>query len=165
MGDTDSITDLYVSSSRTTARIDYPHDCPTGLNCQIEVRFAYKCPEFWCLDWTYQSWRALPAPVSGVSTVQANCNGGQDVDNYWKMEYRVKWWASTVKTTELWAENEFYVNLSGGGTYRLIAEGAFNVTNNAGLRYGLKIQTTTAVQDYGPAVEVATSKGLVYHTC
>ena len=70
-----------------------------------------------------------------------------------------------MKTTELWAEDEFYVNLSGGGTYRLVAEGAFNVTNNAGLRYGTKVETTTATADYGPVVQVATSKGLVYQTC
>ena len=165
MGDTNSITDLYLSNSRVTARIDYPKDCPVGLSCQIEVRFLYKCPEAWCANWTTQGWRALPAPTNGVSTLQANCNGGQDVDNTWAMEYRVKWWAPTTKTVEWWGEIEYLINLSGGGVYRLIAEAAFNITNNGGFRGGTKIETKTATVDYSPEVQVATSAGRVFHTC
>jgi len=47
----------------------------------------------------------------------------------------------------------------------LIAEALFNVTNNVGLRYGTKIETVTATQDFGPEVEVATSGGAVFVTC
>jgi hypothetical protein len=165
MGDTNSITDLYVSGSRVTAKVDNIKDCPAGLSCQIEVRFLYKCPEVWCLDWTSQGWRVLPSPVNGVSTIQANCNGGQDIDNYWAFEYRVKWWAPTTKTVEWWGELEYLLNLSGNAVYRLIAEAAFNVTGGAGWRQGTKIETTTATADYSPAVQVATSAGRVFHTC
>ena len=53
----------------------------------------------------------------------------------------------------------------GGGVYRLIAEAAFNVTNNAGLRAGTKIETTTYTWDCSPEVQVATSYGEIFHSC
>jgi hypothetical protein len=170
MGDTDSTTDLYESTDangnvRTTARIDYPKDCPDGLSCQIEVRFTYKCPEFWCGSWASQNWRAIPAPVNGVSTVRADCLGPNNEENYWTMQYRVKWWAPQVRTVELWGEQEFYLSTSGGLIHRTVAEAAFNSSAGTGWRQGTKIETTTAVQDYGPEVEVATSFGTVFQTC
>lgn len=81
------------------------------------------------------------------------------------MQYRVKWWAPTTKTVEWWGELEWVTTLSGGGVYRLIAEAAFNITNNAGLRAGTKIETTTYTWDYSPEVQVATSYGEIFHSC
>ena len=167
VGDTDSITDLYVQTvsgyRRITARIDNVKDCPTGLSCSIEYRFLSKCPEFYC-GWTAQSWRAVPAPTSGVSTVRASCLGSGNEQNYWAMEYRVHWWAGSVKTVELWGEIETLLT-SRGTVGRLIAEAMFNVTNNAGLRYGTKIETASATEDYSSAKEVATSYGTVFVGC
>lgn len=165
MGDTDSITDLYVAGTRVAAKIDYPHDCPQGLSCQIEVQFQYKCPEIWCTKWTEQGWVGLPAPSGGVSLVKADCNGGDNVDNYWKMEYRVKWWASVTKTVEWWAEGEFFANISGATVFKKIIEGAFNVSDKAGLRYGEKVETVTAKTEWSDGTTVATSAGRVFHTC
>ena len=167
MGDTNSIGNIVVNSnSRATVNIEYPHDCPPNLGCAIEVNFEYKCPEFWCTGWGSQGWKTLPAPNgNGVSAVSANCNGGQDIDNSWQMKYRVHWWATQVKTVELWGEYEAYVQLNGSIGYRMIAEAGFNVTNGGGFRGGTRIETTTAVADFGPEVYVATSGGLVLHTC
>jgi hypothetical protein len=165
MGDTDSITNLTLSGDQVMARVDYPKDCPTGLSCQIEVQFQYKCPEIYCTTYSGQTWKALPAPVNGVSTVKSICNGGNDTDNYWRLVYRVKFWASTTKTVEWWGEGEYVVTASGSGVYRTIAEGAFNVTGNAGLRAGTKIETVTKSVDYSPEVEVATSVGRRLVTC
>jgi len=166
LGDTDSITDLSVSGGRITARIDYTKDCPGGLTgCEIQVNFRYKCPEAWCLGWTSQGWRTIPLPVSGVSTVKGNCNGGQDTENYWEMDYRVRWWAAVQKKVTWKGENELVIGASGSGTYKLIAEGAFNVTNQTGISGYTSIETTTATADFSPAVIAATSKGRVYTTC
>lgn len=166
MGDTNSIGNIFVDGNGHAAvKIDYPHDCPPQLACTIEVMFEYKCPEIWCFGWGNQGWKALPNPVNGVSTVTANCNGGQDLDNYWQVKYRVHWWAQQVRTVELWGELEAYVQANGTIGYRTIAEAGFNVSANGGFRGGTKIETTTAAADYGPEVYVATSGGIVLHTC
>lgn len=166
VGDVDSITDLFINGAgRTTAQIDYPHDCPVGLSCNIEVMFEHKCPEWWCL-WGNQGWRVLPNPnANGVSTISANCMPTGDEDNEWKLKYRIHWWAPQVKTVEIWGEWEWLIELSGAGGYRMIAEALFNVTNNAGIRIGTKLETTTATWDYGPELVVATSFGEIFHTC
>lgn len=166
LGDTDSITDLTVVGDRITGKIDYVKDCPTYITgCEIQVNFVYKCPEIWCGGFTSQGWRTIPPPVNGVSTIQGNCNGGGDIDNYWEMQYRVRWWAATTKTVTWKGENEFYVNSSGVAGYRLIAEGAFNVTNSTGVSGYTTIETVTSTADYSPAVTAATSKGVVFRTC
>ena len=165
VGDTDSITDLQLSNGHMLGKIDYVHDCPTGMNCAIEVNFRYKCPEFWCTGWTSQGWKAIPAPVGGVSTATALCNGGGDVDNYWEMDYRVHWWASSKITTTLSGETEAYIGSDGKIGYRLIAEAGYNVSAKAGLKTSQVIETTTATADWSPVSVVATSKGQVIHTC
>lgn len=47
----------------------------------------------------------------------------------------------------------------------MIAEGAFNWTNNTGVSGYTSIETVTATADFSPAQLTATSKGLVYVTC
>lgn len=166
LGDTDSITDLYVSGSRITGRIDYLKDCPGGLTgCEIQVKFRYKCPEAWCVNWSEQSWRTIPAPVSGVSTVQGDCNGGQDTENRWEMVYRVRWWATSTKTVTWKGEAEYGTQTSGSVGWRLIAEGAFNHTNGFGISGYTSIETVTATADYSPEVVASTSGGVVLTTC
>jgi hypothetical protein len=165
VGDTDSITDLQLASSHVRAKIDYVHDCPTGMNCAIEVNFQYKCPEAWCLGWSSQGWKTIPAPVSGVSTATALCNGGDNVDNYWQMQYRVHWWASTKTTTTLSGEVEAFVGTNGTIGYRLIAEAGYNESLKAGMKAGTIIETVSATSDYSPVQTIATSGGKIYHTC
>jgi hypothetical protein len=135
------------------------------MNCTIEVNFQYKCPELWCATWTSQGWKAIPAPVSGVSTAVALCKGGDDVDNYWQMVYRVHWWASTKTTTTLSGEVEAYIKTDGSIGYRLIAEAGFNETLKVGMKAGTIIETVTATADYSPEGVIATSAGKVIHTC
>jgi hypothetical protein len=57
MGDTDSITDVFVSAGRAAVNIDYIKDCPAGItDCWIEIQFVSRCPEVWC-SWTGQRWK------------------------------------------------------------------------------------------------------------
>lgn len=166
MGDTNSIGNVIVGTNgRAQVKIDYPHDCPPLVQCAIEIQFESKCPEFWCFGYGGQGWRALAAPVNGVSTMSANCMGGDNLDNYWQMKYRIHWWAAQAQTVELWGEVEGYADVDGVFKYKLIPEAAFNVGANAGFRGGTKTQTNTAVVQYGPEVVIATSGGLVLHTC
>jgi hypothetical protein len=165
VGDTDSITDVRLSNSHAIVKVDYVKDCPTGMNCSIEVNFQYKCPEAWCLDWSSQGWKAIPAPVSGVSTVTALCNGGGDTDNYWRAQYRIHWWAPTTISTTLSGETEAYITTDGTIGYRLIAEAGYNNTIKAGLKTSQVVKTSTATSDYSSAVVVATSGDNVFHTC
>lgn len=167
MGDTDSITDLSVNGSdRVQAKVDFVHDCPTGLSgCWIEYRYLYQCPEAWCVTWSDQGWRALPSPVNGVSTFAAQCNGGGDTDNRWKLEIRMHWWANTKKTVTLKGEVEYYHSFSGGLTTRIIVEALYNQTNSAGFSGGTTVETVTATDDYSNALLVATSGVPIFHTC
>lgn len=167
IGDTNSITDLFIgSNTRVGARIDYVHDCPAGSSaCSIQVRFLYKCPEFWCSTWTYQTWRAIPLPSGGVSTVYADCNGGQDIDNYWQMEYRLTWTAPTTTTMTITGEGELMEQLSGTVTTKVIAEAAGKVGATGIVKGSYTVQTNTGTHAETNAVVVATSGGSVFHTC
>ncbi len=167
MGDTDSITDLYVTAEgRIHALIDYVRDCPSGLSgCEIQVRFGYRCPELWCLGWSWQTWRRAPLPSGGVSIVKGDCNGGEDIDNEWQMEYRVRWWAPTVKTVVVRGEHETYLGTGGTIVARVIGEGLFNVTDRTGITGSPTLETRTATVGLSAAVQVATTGGRVYRTC
>lgn len=88
VGDTDSITDVFVAADgRAAVNVDYVRDCAAGgtQDCWIELSFRYKCPEFWCTDWTYQPYRRIPS----TGAARANCNGSPNDDNYWEVSYRV----------------------------------------------------------------------------
>lgn len=160
-GDSDSVTDVFVSGGRATVDTEYIRDCPGGLsNCWIEVRFASRCPEVWC-GWTYQNWRAL----NSSGTAQADCLGAGNEDNEWLVQYRIGYTATSVKTVEFWGENELVWTIGGSFVYRLLGEVLFNVTNNTGTRYGTKIKTTTASSAYLDPVEAATSGGRDLITC
>jgi hypothetical protein len=160
IGDTDSITDVYLSSSRPTVKADYVKDCPTGISaCVIEVQFRYKCPEVWCLNWTYQGWKGLGA--GGVA--QADCIGNDD--NYWEVSYRVKWNAPTTKTVEYYGELEAFLTAGASIGHKIIAEALFNVTNNAGLKTSTKVETDTGTSAYSTPTTVATSGGRTLRTC
>ena len=167
MGDQNSVGNIFVNAQgRAAVNIEYPHDCPPQLGCSIDVMFEHKCPEIWCLGYGNQGWRPIPLPnAQGISKVVADCMPDGDEDNYWQIQYRVRWWASQVKTVELWGEYESGLNFNGSIGYKLIAEAGFNVTNGGGFRGGFKIQTNTAIQEDSDPVLVTTSGGVVLHTC
>jgi hypothetical protein len=168
-GDTDSITDIFVQNyngnDRVTVKIDYPHDCPPGLSCQIEVQFEHKCPEAWCFGYGAQSYRTLPLPTNGVSTIRADCMPDGDEDNYWQMSYRVRWWAPQVYKVQLWGELEGYTNVNGSFLYKRIPETGFNVTLNGGLKAGAMLDETTASSKVSNWFLISTSGGVVLHSC
>ena len=163
MGDTNSIGNIVVAGNHVQVAIEYPHDCPPNVQCRIEVMFEYKCPEFYC-GWGNQGWKALPAPVNGISTVSADCMNWPDEDNQWRLKYKVHWWANAAQTVELWGEMEAYIDIDGQLKYRMIAEAGFNVGARAGFRGGTKIQTNTAVDQFGPEVYIASTGGTVVRT-
>ena len=103
--------------------------------------------------------------MNGISTIQANCNGGQDTDNYWQVVYRVRWFAATTKTVTWKGELEYGLQASGSVGNKLIAEGAFNVTNGTGITGYTSIETVTSTADYSPEVIASTSGGRVLATC
>jgi hypothetical protein len=167
LGDTDSIGNVYVGTgSRASVKVDYVHDCPTGVsNCSISVRFGYKCPESWCGSYTYQSWKVLPAPSGGVSTVQADCTPSGDTDNYWVAEYKINWLASVQRTVTITGESEAYVNASGGISYRIIGEAEAVAGFSGQVKGTSTIKTSTATSDSAVAGVVATSGGKRLNTC
>jgi hypothetical protein len=162
MGDTDSITDVYVSNGRPAIIVDYLRDCPAGgvTDCWIEVQFVSKCPEFYC-GWEAHPWRRIPA--SGVAL--GDCLGSGNEENQWYVNYRTAY-VSSAKITASWkGENELELNTSGGFVYRLIAEAMYNATAKVGFAGGVTVETVTAVSDYGPVVQAASSGGRVLWTC
>jgi len=167
VGDTDSITDLYVSDDgRIHALIDYARDCAAGLTgCEIQVRFGYRCPQRWCTHWSWQTWRRIPLSNGGASVAKGDCNGGDEIDNEWQMEYRMRWWASTVKTVTFKGEYETYLGSGGTIMARVIAEGVHNVTNGTGLIGHATLDTRTALGATSPGVQVATTGGRIHRTC
>jgi hypothetical protein len=167
VGDTDSIGDVYrAGDGHATLAVDYVHDCPPRVaGCDIRVRFRYKCPEIWCGDWTYQGWKSVGAPVNGVGRVAADCTGGGNEDNYWEAEYQVRWWANGTITEKLSGEYETYITASGSIGYRLVAEAAATVGSTAGVQGSIQITTQTATAATWSTGTVATSRGVVLHTC
>ena len=163
MGDTDSITDVFVSGGLPAANIDYLRDCPaTGLiiDCWIEVRFVSRCPEAWC-GWSAQPWERIP----GSGAARGNCMGSGNEDNEWYVEYRTGY-ASTQSTTNRWkGEVELVYDITGGATYKLIAEALFNVNAGAGFSGGTTVETVTARTDYSPQVRASSSRGRDLRTC
>jgi hypothetical protein len=161
MGDTTSITDVFVSGGRPAVNIDYIKDCPAGItDCWIEVQFVSRCPEIWC-GWSAQSWRKIP--LSGLA--RGDCLGAGNEDNEWYVNYRTGFSAATTKTVRWKGEVESVYTIGGGLVYRLIAEAMFNVTNNVGFSGGTTIETVTTTFDYSPSVQGATSAGRDLHTC
>lgn len=162
MGDTNSITDVFVSGGRAAVNIDYLRDCPAGgiTDCYIEVQFVSRCPEIWC-GWVSQNFQRIPA--SGAP--RANCMGSGNEDNEWYVNYRTAYIASAVKTARWKGEVEGMFSASGGFVYKIIAEALFNVTANVGFSGGTTVETVTALTDWGPTVQVATSAGLDLVTC
>ena len=162
MGDTNSISDVFVSGGRAAVNVDYLRDCAGGgiTDCWIEVQFQARCPEFWC-GWESQAWKRIPASGHAL----ANCMGSGNEDNEWAVSYRTAYVASGVKTVQWKGELEAYVNASGGISYRTIAEAQFNVSSQVGFSGGVTVETVTAISDYGPTVQVATSGGRDLVTC
>jgi hypothetical protein len=142
--------------------LGYLRDCPAGgiTDCWIEVQFVSRCPEIWC-NWVAQAWQRIPA--SGAA--RASCMGAGNEDNEWYANYRTAYTASAVKTVRWKGELELLYTITGGAVYRLIAEAMFNVTGNVGFSGGTTIETVTAMSDYGPIVQMATSAGLDLVTC
>jgi len=167
VGDTDSIGNIYdASTNHATLKVDYVHDCPAGVSgCDIQVRFRYKCPEFWCLDWSYQSWKSVGAPVSGIGTVAADCTGAGNDDNYWEAEYRIRWWATATVTETLTGEMEAYITASGSIAYRLIGEASATAGIGGMVKGSVTIETVTATSRTWTTGVVATSQGTVLNTC
>ena len=162
MGDTDSITDVYVSNGRPAVQVDYLRDCPAAgiTDCWIETRFVSKCPEFYC-GWSTQNWQRLPS--SGAA--RGDCLGSGNEENQWYVEYRTAYVAPATITIKWKGEYELTLNVSGSFVNRLIAEALLNVTSNVGYQGGITIETTTAKTDYGPVVQVASSGGQILWTC
>lgn len=162
MGDTDSITDVFVASGRAAVNVDYLRDCAGGgiTDCWIEVQFVSRCPEIWC-GWVSQTWTRIPA--SGAA--RANCMGSGNEDNEWYVNYRTAYVASAVKTVVWKGEVEGLLNTSGGFVYRLIAEAQWNASYGVGFAGGTTVETVTAMTDYGPTVQAATSAGRDLVTC
>lgn len=91
--------------------------------------------------------------------------GAGNEDNEWYINYRTAYTASAVKTVQWKGEVEGVWNINGSFVYRLIAEAMFNVTGNVGFSGGTTVETVTALTDYGPTVQAATSAGLDLVTC
>jgi hypothetical protein len=166
VGDTDSIGNINDVDNHATLLVDYVHDCPAGVSgCDIQVRFANKCPEPWCDYFTYQGWKSVGAPVNGVGKVSADCTGSGNNENLWIAEYRIRWWAtSTIKVT-LTGETESYINLSAGTSYRTIAEAAIKAGASGATKGSTTISTVTASNQTWTTGAVATSRGVVLNTC
>ncbi len=163
MGDTDSITDVFVSGGRPAVNIDYVKDCPNNpaiTDCWIEVQFVSRCPESWC-GWSGQPYFRIPA--SGAA--RGKCLGSGNEDNEWYINYRTGY-TSTVVTTNRWkGEVELVWDITGGFVYRLIAEALFNVNAGVGYSGGTTVETVTTRQDYSPPVRAASSGGRDLVTC
>jgi hypothetical protein len=162
MGDSDSITDVYVSDGRPAVQVDYLRECAAAgvSDCWIETRFVSKCPEFWC-GWGYQPWRRL-APTGAA---RGDCLGAGNEENQWFVEYRTAYVSPATITIKWKGEYELTLNVGGSFVYRLIAEAIFNVTSSIGFQGGYTIETVTARTDYGPVVQVASSGGRQLWTC
>jgi hypothetical protein len=162
MGDTDSITDVFVSGGRPAVNVDYLRDCPAAgiTDCWIEVQFVSKCPEIWC-GWVAGPWRRIPA--SGAA--RGDCLGSGNEENQWYVNYRAGFLASAKKTVQWKGEVELALSLSGSYVYRLIAEAMMNVTGGVGFSGGTTIETVTVTSDYSPAVQAASSGGRQIITC
>lgn len=162
MGDTDSITDVYISNGRPAIQVDYLRDCPNAgvTDCWIETRFVSKCPEWYC-GWEYQAWRRLPS--SGAA--RGDCLGSGNEENQWFVEYRTTYVSPATITVRWKGENELTLNVGGSFVYRLIAEAMLNVSANSGYQSGITVETVTANHDYGPVVQVASSGGRILWTC
>ncbi len=163
MGDTDSITDVFVSGGRPAVDVDYVRDCPnTGLiiDCWVEVQFVSRCPEVWC-GWKSQSFFRIP----GSGLAKGNCLGSGNEENEWYINYRTGY-TSVQTTTNRWkGEVELVWDITGGFVYRLIAEALFNVNAGAGFSGGTTVETVTARTDYSPPVRAASSGGRNLITC
>lgn len=162
MGNTNSITDVFVSVGRAAVNVDYLRDCPAGgiTDCWIEVQFVSRCPEVFC-GWVSQNFVRIPA----TGAARANCMGSGNEDNEWYINYRTAYTGSAVKTVQWKGEVEGVWDIGGGFVYRLIAEAMFNVTGNVGFSGGTTVETVTAQTDYGPIVQAATSAGADLVTC
>jgi hypothetical protein len=159
VGDTDSVTNLYLSGGHVTMDIEYTHDCPVGISdCWYEVRFAHKCPEFWC-SVSYQSYRR----VNAVGTVQADCIN--DDGEYWEAWIRLGFTTVGTKTVQYWGENELYLSAGGTFTYKPYAEAEFNVTNSSGTKTSILIETATATTDVTVGTIISTSGGQLIDEC
>jgi hypothetical protein len=160
VGDSDSVSGLYLSGGHVTMDIEYTHDCPTGISdCWYEVRFAHKCPEPWCLDVHYQSWRR----VNSVGTAQADCIN--DDGEYWEAWIRMGFTTVGTKTVQYWGESERYLSASGSIQYKNIAEAEFNVTDQHGTKTSILIETATAQTDVTNGTIVSTSGGQLIDEC
>lgn len=160
IGDTDSVTNLYLSGGHVTMDIEYTHDCPTGISdCWYEVRFAHKCPEPWCIDVKYQSWRR----VNFLGTAQADCIN--DDGEYWEAWIRMGFTSVGTKTVSYYGETERYLQGSGSYGYKNIAEAEWNVTDQYGTRTQILIETATAQTDVTNGTIVSTSGGQLIDEC
>ena len=162
MGNTNSISDVWISGGRPAVNIDYLRDCPAGgvTDCWIEVQFVSKCPEIWC-GWSAQPWRRIPASGAAVG----DCLGSGNEDNQWYVNYRTAYVASGKKTVYWKGESELWLTLGGGFAYKTIAEAMFNATGGVGYAGGTTVETVTAISDYGPVVQIASSGGRILTTC
>jgi hypothetical protein len=163
MGDTDSITDVFVSGGRPAVNIDYVKDCPNDpriTSCWIEIQFVSKCPEAWCY-WDAHPWFRIPA--SGAA--RGDCLGSGNEENQWYINYRTGYTATQSITTRWKGEAELVWDITGGAVYRLIAEAMFSVTGGVGFTTGTTVETVTARTDWSPGVRAASSGGRQLVTC
>jgi hypothetical protein len=163
MADSDSVHDPYVGGDgRPTMSIEYLRDCAAGgiTDCWVEVQWVSKCPEIWC-GWVYGAWQRIPA--SGLA--KGPCLGSGNEDNQWAVNYRTAYVASGTKTVQWKGENEWTLLTSGSFAWRMLTEAMFNVSASAGYSGGVVTETVTAISDYGPIVQAASTGGVQIHTC
>lgn len=149
-----SIGNVYLTDTgRIRVNFTNTGSCPAGIStCFVQVRYWSTCLDFWCWWDPRSSWLTVPAGQDFYSW----CPGAGPAQQ-WKVEFRTGWTASTTKTVEHWAEDEWVVQIGGSGVYKLLAKFLFNVTNNSGYRHGTKVETATYTFDYSASEFAATS--------
>lgn len=148
----------HVTDAGSNARVTFDagsvlNDCPTGLGtCVMEYKWRSRkdCAICWWSDDT--PWIVLPAGTTTINHCDATGNFR------FELKVRLRWNASTTKTVETWGKYEqmYQVDVSTLVT-RLFAAAVFNVTNNAGYRASVLIETNTATSDYSDPYTIATS--------
>ncbi len=148
----------HVTDNGSTARVTFDsgsilNDCPVGLSsCVLEYKWRSKkdCVLCWWSDDT--GWIVLPAGT----TSRTHCKA--DGNFQFEMQVRLRWNAPSTKTVETWGKYESRYDVGASVLVsRLIPSAVFNVTNNAGYKATVKIETNTATSDYSAPYTIATS--------
>lgn len=129
---------------RLKASFAHVHDCTAGLsNCIVEVRWHSTCMVVGCWWDPRTPWMAVPDGQDFATY----CPGGGPLQQ-WRLEVRLKWLASAVKTVAFYGQNEQVIEIGGSITYRRVAKAVVNYTNGTGVAFGYHMETTTATTDW-----------------